>query len=102
VRKKKSGTGPGVSWTLVLAIASIVALVIAYRMSSEDSTIRRVVREAPEVATALPERAEKLQQGLSERVRQARDAFQRARTDSEQSLLAQLSVAKQNGAQPPI
>jgi hypothetical protein len=102
VGRNKGRPGPSVSWTLVLAIASVVALVIAYRTSSEDSTIRRAVRSAPEVVNALPGRAEQLNQGLRDRVRQAREAFQRARADSEQSLLSQLSLAKKNGSQPLI
>jgi len=102
VSGKNNRSGPNVSWTLVLAIASVVALAIAYRASPEDSTIRKVVRTTPDVVAALPERAKQLKLGLRDRVRQARNAFQLARSDSEQSLLAQLSVSKQRGSQPPI
>jgi len=102
VSGKRNRTGPSVSWTLVLAIASVVALAIAYRASPEDSTIRKVVRTAPDVVAGLPARAEQLKLGLSDRVRQARNAFQLARSESEQSLLGQLSLAKQRGSQPAI
>jgi len=99
VKRKKPRSGSSISWTLVLMVVSVVALAIAYRASPEDSTIRRVVREAPEVAKALPGRAEQLKAGLQQRVRQAQDAFQLARSDSEQSLLGQLNSAKQGGSQ---
>ena len=85
-----------------VTLFAVVGLVIAYQRSPEDSAIRRAVRVAPDVVTALPGRAEQLNRDLRERVRQARDAFQLARSDSEQSLLGQLSLAKQRGSQPPL
>ncbi len=96
-----SSSGGGVNWTLVALVAAGVALLIAYKSSPKDSTMRRVVRDAPPVVAALPERAKHVRLRWREHLQQAKATFQGARAESEMSLRRQLNDAKQRGSLGP-
>ena len=75
MRAASSNKGAGVNWTLVGLIAAAVALVIVYKSSPKDSTMRKLVVEAPSLVAAVPERAKRLGAHWRERLDQAKATF---------------------------